>query len=235
MKKIAIAIVLFTASFISSKAQDKAFEKGNFTVDLGAGFGLYGTKIHTEENKYSYTWNGSSFVKTKVGITQNDTTDGAVSTIYPLKVEYGVTNWLGVGARFAFSDYFEERDSITGIKPNFTSFDAGIVLNFHLIKSKRFDMPISVNCGYSSFKFISNDIKDSKGKDSGINYGISILPRIYFGDHIGMFFNIGYAGYNYPSIKFSDNTDSNLNDENDWKYRIRGNGANIGIGLIAKF
>jgi hypothetical protein len=150
-------------------------------------------------------------------------------------VEYGVTNWLGVGARFAYSDYFEEKDSITGIKAQFTSIDAGLALNFHLVKSKRFDMPISVNFGYSSFKYLSNDTKGSKGKDNGLNYGISLLPRIYFGDHVGMFFNLGYAGYTYPSIQFSDNTDSNLNDENDWKYKLKGSGANLGIGLIAKF
>jgi hypothetical protein len=235
MKKTLFAFFLIAATTFASKAQ-KAFEKGDFTVDLGIGFGLYGTKTHTEVNKDVYYWNGSSIAVRKERVS-NDTTDGAGATIYPLKFEYGVTNWLGVGARFAHSNYIEEKDSITGIKPKFTSFDAGIVLNFHLVKSKRFDMPISVNFGYSSFKYLSNDATGGKGKDNGINYGIGILPRIYFGDHVGMFFNLGYAGYNYPSIKFSNNTDSNLNDDNgqDWLYKIKGSGMNIGIGLIGKF
>jgi hypothetical protein len=185
-------------------------------------------------------WNGSSLALRKESgwFTQTTQPMAAGATIYPLKVEYGVTNWLGVGARFAYSNYIEERDSITGIKPKFTSVDAGVVLNFHLVKSKRFDMPISVNFGYSSFKYLSNDAVGGKGKDNGLNYGIGILPRIYFGDHVGMFFNLGYAGYTViRALNFLTIQIQTLNDDNgqDWLYKIKGSGMNIGIGLIGKF
>ncbi len=236
MKKIILTISALAIILTTSKAQDKAFEKGNITVDLGIGFGIYGTKIHSEHTSNVISWNGTQFVSTPTRI-KKDTTDGAGSVIYPIKVEYGITNWLGIGARLAYSNYFEERDSITGIKPKVSSFDAGIVANFHLVKTKRFDMPISMTLGYSHFKYLSNDNLSSKGVDNGINYGISLLPRIYFGNHIGMFFNVGWAGYKYPSIHFSNSNDSNLNDDNnqDWKYSIKGNGMNIGIGIIGKF
>ncbi len=218
MKKITLTIAAITVLLTAAKAQDKAFEKGNITVDLGAGFGLYGTKIHQ-----------------KFGNITKDTTDAAASAIYPLKAEYGVTNWLGVGARFAFANYFEETDSITKIKPTTRGIDAGIVANFHLVKSKRFDMPISVTFGYSRFSINSNDSFGTKAKANGLGYGISLLPRIYFGDHIGMFFNLGYMGYNYSNVKYSNNTDSDLNKTWNAKVSLKANGANIGIGLIAKF
>ena len=222
MKKIVLSIAALSLLINISNAQDKAFKKGDITAGLGVGFGLYGTKLHSE----------ATYGSIKV---VDDTTDGAVSVIYPLMAEYGVTDWFGVGARFAYSNYFEERDSITNIKPKVNAFDLGLALNFHLVKSKHFDMPISLLFGYSNFKIHFNDPTNQIGKDNGLNYGIMLTPRIYFGDHIGMFFNIGYLGYNYPSIQFSNNTDSNLNDNNNWLFKLKGNGANLGIGLTAKF
>lgn len=235
MKKtiLLIAFAILTTGIMRS--QDKAFEKGNITFDLGAGFGLYGTKTHIEENKYAYVWNGTGIEKVVVGKNTKDTTDGAGAGIFPLKVEYGVTNWLGIAARFAYSNWITERDSVSGLKAKATSFDAGVMVNFHLVKSKRFDMPVSLTLGYSSFKYLSNDPLNGMAKDNGINYGIGLLPRIYFGDHVGMCFNIGYAGYSYPSLHFSNSNDSNLNDDNGWKQSIKGGGINLGIGLIGKF
>lgn len=237
MKKIILSITL-AFFFITniSNAQDKAFKKGDITVDAGIGLGIYGTKIHSEYNQNYLAWTGSGFT-TLTRRVKKDTTDGAASVIYPIKAEYGITNWFGLGARFAYADYFEEKDSITGIKPKVTGIDFGLIANFHLVKSKRFDMPISLNIGYSHFKYLANDPNNSMGKDNGINYGLSLLPRIYFGNHIGMFFNVGWAGYKYPSVQFSNKNDSNINDDNnqDWKYSIKGSGLNIGIGLIGKF
>jgi len=219
MKKIIIVATLALVFITNtSNAQDKAFKKGDITVDLGIGFGIYGTKIHQ-----------------KFGNFTKDTTDAAASAIYPLKAEYGITNWLGIGARFAFSNYAEERDSITGIKPTSRGIDAAIVANFHLVKSKRFDMPISLTFGYSKFSILSNDNFGTKAKANGLGYGISLLPRIYFGNHIGMFFNIGYMGYNYPNIKYSNNNDSDLNKTWNAKVSLKANGLNMGIGLIGKF
>ena len=96
-------------------------------------------------------------------------------------------------------------------------------------------MPLSFYIGYSNLKYITHDNFGSMAKDNGISYGFALVPRIYFGDHIGMFFNVGYAGYNYPSLQFSDNTNANLNELNNWIYSLKGSGANIGIGLVGKF
>lgn len=218
MKKIILIAIAVLSIAASTNAQDKAFKKGDITADLGIGFGLYGTKIHQRFGSYS-----------------RDTTDAAGSSIYALKGEYGVTNWLGIGARFAFANYIEERDSITGIKPTSRGIDAGLVANFHLVKSKRFDMPISLMIGYSHFSIHSNDQWSTLAKANGLGYGIALLPRIYFGNHVGMFFNLGYMGYNYPNIKYSNNTDSDLNKTWDADVSLKANGVNIGIGLIGKF
>jgi hypothetical protein len=221
MKKVLLTIAAI-AVFMNVNAQDKAFQKGNVCVGLGIGLGIYGTQIHSEA--------------TYGGVTvEDDTTDGAIAAIFPLTVEYGVTNWLGIGGRFAYSNYFTEKDSITGYKQKTTGMDADLMLNFHLIKSRRFDMPIVVTVGYSNLKIQSNDPWNSMAKDDGLNFGLALNPRIYFGDHIGMFFNVGYAGFNYNSLQYSNDLDSNLNDTNNYKLQLKGNGANLGLGLIVKF
>ncbi|HEX8515715.1 MAG TPA: outer membrane beta-barrel protein [Bacteroidia bacterium] len=224
MKKIILTVALIASFMNVSKAQDKAFKKGDITAGLGIGLGIYGTRIHTTSSYQNLTFT-------------HDTTDAAASVIYPLTLEYGITNWFGVGGRFAYSNYFTERDSLTGYKEKTTSLDADLMLNFHLVKSKRFDMPIVLTVGYSRFKINSNEPSQWMARDNGINFGFALNPRIYFGDHIGMFFNVGYAGYSYPSLRFSDKTDSNLNENGDYRstFSLKGNGANIGFGLIGKF
>jgi hypothetical protein len=94
-------------------------------------------------------------------------------------------------------------------------------------------MPISFMIGYSNFKYDANNpnpVDNLIATDNGLNYGISLIPRFYFGNHIGVFLNLGYMGYNYPSISIS----SNLNQLDYSKFSIKGDGGNIGVGLIIK-
>lgn len=252
MKKITLAFLLAAFSYSAVNAQDeKAFHKGTITVDGSIGLAVYGTKSHREYDE-NY-WTGTVTATRRI---KKDTTDGAASTIYGLTGEYGVTNWLGIGARFAYSHYIQEEkhDTVlfpTGIqtfdyKPKARSVDFGINVNFHLVKGKRFDMPICLTVGYSNFKLANNnpdtdpssyDNSGAVAKDNGLNYGILLMPKIYFGkeQHVGLAFHIGYMGYNYPSLQFSNNFDSNLNNDNNAKYKLKGNGFNIGIGFSVKF
>ena len=252
MKKIFFPVILVCFSFSAINAQeDKAFHKGTITIDPSIGFAIYGTKVHAEYDE-DY-WTGSSIATRRV---VEDTTDGAGATIYGLSGEYGVTDWLGIGFRFGYSNYIEETQYDTvyfttvpttySYKPKARSIDFGLNVNFHLVKGKRFDMPLCLTMGYSSFKYSQNNpdtdptAVDNSGAmaiDNGMNYGILLMPKIYFGkaQHVGLAFHVGYMGYNYPSFLFSNNADSNLNDENNWKYKLKGNGFNIGIGLSVKF
>ncbi len=222
-------ILLFYATFlfiVTTNAQNKAFHNGIVTIDFGVGLSIYGNQIHKE-------YDTKMFNGTIVKSDQNNS-DGAVATVIPFTLEYGVTNWLGVGGRFAYSKYINNADSTkSNTTPEVRGLDGSVFLNLHLIKSKRFDMPISFMIGYSNFKYDANNpnpIDNLIATDNGLNYGISLIPRFYFGNHIGVFFNLGYMGYNYPSISIS----SNLNQLDYSKFSIKGDGGNIGVGLIIK-
>lgn len=230
MKKI---IILFVSilTVANSFAQDKAFQKGDFSIGLGAGFAGYGT---TATNAYDQLfWNGSAIVTQRVDTTENS---GAISAVFPLTLEYGLSNWFGLGARVAYNKYYANGDSTNlNIKPTVYGFDGDLMLNFHFIKTVHFDMPLSIIVGYSGFTYKVNDANKSMAKDNGLNYGFALTPRIIVGKHIGLFVNVGYMGYNYPSMVFSNSTDSNLNDDNNQEFSLKGSGVNLGLGLICKF
>ena len=196
---------------------EKAFKKGDIVIESGVGFAIYKTKLHFETGMYT-----------------QDTTDAAGGGYFPLKGEYGITNWLGVGARFSFTNFIEETDSLTHIKATTRGIDAGIVANLHVVKSKRFDMPLSITFGYARFSIHENDPMSTFARSNGTGFGMALVPRIYFGDHLGMHFNLGFMSYNFPNFRYSNSEDANLNDTFDLRFRVKASGANIGIGLQYK-
>lgn len=231
MKKIMIFLFCFGFLSATTYAQDKAFQKGTFLIRVGAGFAGYGTKA--TDVKDEWVWNGSAIVKERVTTHKND---GAASLMFPLTLEYGITNWFGAGLRGAYSKYYANADSTNNnTKPTVSSTDLGVMMNFHFIKTVHFDMPITLLVGYSGFSYKTNDVFNSMAKDAGYNIGVGLNPRIYFGDHVGMFFDLNYTSYTYPSLLFSNSNDSNLNDNANEVYTLKGNGANVGLGLIVKF
>jgi hypothetical protein len=236
MKKtlfLAFFLSLITLHLFSQDADEKAFKKGNFIITLGAGMGGYGTEMHESYLADSAYWDGTNLSWYKV---QKDTTrnSGAVSVVIPLTLEYAVTNWLGLGLRGGYSNYLG-KDSTVSQDPKVSCIDVDGIVNLHFIKSKHFDMPLCINVGYSIFTYKAMDALESMAKDNGINFGLGLNPRIYFGEHFGMHFDLKYAAYVYPSLNFSNSTDSNINDNNQEKFSLKGKGLNFGLGFQYKF
>ncbi len=228
MKKFSLVITIITL-FFNSTINAQAFHKGAIVVDLGIAANVSKTAIQDEYN--TSIWNGSSISNVRL---KKDTTNWSAAMVYPVTVEYGVKNWLGIAGRFAYSKYLSSVDSVSGAKALVRGLDAGLILNLHIIKTNRIDIPIGVTFGYSNFKMANNDSLQSMAKDNGINYGFSVVPRIYFGSHIGLSLNLGYMAYTYPSLLFSNKNDSNLNNNNDRAFSLKTSGTNIGVGLIIK-
>ncbi len=225
MKKtilLSSAIVLIISNSI---AQEKAFIKGKIIISPSASFGVYGTNVHSE---WDYHDSFQDIHKT------DEQNGGAASAVYALNLEYAINNWLGIGGRFGYSKYFTQADSTNNhIKPSVNGWDGGLTLGFHFVKTVHFDMPILLTCGYSHIKYQALNSTDGTAQGGGLNYGIALVPRIYFGNHIGMFFNVGYVGYNYPNLTLSDNT-TNFNNIN-YTFKLKASGANVGLGLVFKF
>ncbi len=220
MKKIILLLVVAACMGLQTKAQEKAFIKGKVIISASASLGVYATKINSE-------WDYLSIHEA------HDTNSGAASGVYALNLEYAVNNWLGIGGRFGYSKYYAETDKATGTKPYVNGWDGDLTLGLHLIKTVHFDMPVQFTFGYSHIKYLALDTRNGIVAGGGLNYGIALVPRIYFGKHFGMFFNVGYMGYNYPNLTLSDNT--NVYNIINYKFKLKADGANVGLGFMFKF
>lgn len=208
IKRLLASAVLLTS--LNASAQ-KSFEKSTNVVAFGADLGLY-----------SYT--------SKVATNPRSSSSASLNKTLSLHYERGVLNWLGIGAKVGISDYFTERDSITGDKPRVQAIDASLLVNAHFVRSKYVDMLGGFNIGYSHMNYSAGDQYISNAKGGGLMYDIHIQQRFYFGKHVGMFINLAYIGYSYNHMDFT-NTYTKLYDV----VSLNGGGINFGLGLQGRF
>lgn len=209
MKKNILASLAFIA--VLPVTAQKSFEKNTNVIAFGADLGLY-----------NYT--------SKVATNPRSSSDPALNKTLSLHYERGVLNWLGVGAKVGISDYFTERDSISGDKAKVQAFDASLLVNAHFVRAKYVDMLGGFNIGYSNMNYSAGDQYISNAKGGGLMYDIHIQPRFYFGKHVGMFINLAYIHYSYNNMDFT-NTFTRLNDA----VNLNGGGINFGLGIQGKF
>lgn len=188
----------------------KAFHSGIRVVQGGFDLGIYG-------------------IATKNKVTGESKTGGAASIIYSVAGEYGIKNWLGAGVRLSLDNYGTSHDS-SGNNPSAVAGNISVFANFHPVKSRRFDLFSGVAIGYSRFNYKLGDNENSVAKGNGSLLNLYIIPRFYFGKHIGMYLNFGYTGFSYGSLDYSSNTNSKNN-----AFSLTGSGLNFGFGVQAKF
>jgi len=202
---LAVTLTAFTAY------SQKSFEQNTNVIAFGADLGLY-----------NYT--------SKVATNPRSTSSASLNKTLSLQYERGVLNWLGLGLKVGMSDYFTERDTVTGNKPKVQAIDASLLLNAHFVRSKYVDMLGGFNIGYSNMNYSAGDQFVSNAKGGGLMYDIHIQPRFYFGKYVGMFINLAYIHYDYNHMDFT-NTFTKLNDV----VSLNGGGINFGLGLQGKF
>jgi hypothetical protein len=189
-------LFLFSALALSiiTNAQS-SFYKGAIVADVRTGFEIYNTKLSLTNMNNN---------------TSRDTvqTDKAGTSYFAFSSEYGLHKMFGVGFGINKHKFISETDSATGQKPDMRSTDINLVLNFHAVSTKRFDMVLGTEVGYSSFRFASNDkvntILTGKG---GMFAAFYANPRIYFGP-VGINFRLYTPMFSYKKIE-SNNVDFN--------------------------
>ena len=212
MKKITtIFAIVFALLFISnSSVYAQAFQKGNINLDLGVGFGAYGTRV-------VYEAAGLEFSET----------DGAASTIVPIGFEYGISDRFGLGLQFGFVNYCIDNDS-NEFTESVKSVDFALKFNFHLLNSDRNDLFLSLGLGGSAANWTFKNTTETYS-GSGSYFSFSLVDRIFFNDNVGISFNLGYVGYNYSNMESSNNNP--FLDGLKWSLK----GVNLGTGLAVKF
>ena len=237
MKKIIFSVLVIALSTVSTKSvKAQAFEKGNINIDIGVGFGIYGT---SQSYKTTISFAGQSRTET------SDTTDGALSFIIPIGFEYGITDKIGLGVDFMYSSYAisdSDRVNTESVK----AIDFGAKFNYHLLKANKNDLMIGFGIGYSNmtWKFVkqntSTAFESESAGGSGLYWTLGITDRIFFSDNIGMMFNVSYRGYSYSSIEYELTSEaeqilSSIDAELSNTLKFDMNGVNVGLGLALKF
>lgn len=223
-------LIIISLLFFNNYSKAQAFQKGNKNLDIGIGFGAYGTT-----QSVTTTINGVSF--------SDSESDGAVSSIIPIRFEYGVGEKISVGAEFFYNNYVvndSDKVNLNSVK----AIDFGVTGSFHLLNSDKNDLFIGLGIGVSSITIdyasnINQFIESVSG--SGMYFSLGITDRIFFSDHIGILFNLGYRAYNYSSLEadFTSGTEAALvafgvtDYSQTWEWKFKG--VHIGTGLAIKF
>ena len=211
MRKL-IVLVFVCLSFVS--LGQKSFSKGSIVIDLNANLGIYNTVAQDSVGRAEGT----------------KETDKAVPYAFALGFEYGVLDFLSVGIKGQLSTYLQGSDSTGKPRPTVKGSDIVLVVNSHLVRTKRFDLVFGGNFGYSNLKFKSNDANGSMAKGGGVAYDIHLTPRLYFSKNFGMFSSLAYAGVSYKKLKFSDNVRKYTETVS-----LKGSGVNCALGFQVTF
>ena len=204
-------LLFATALLISMCANSQSFKQGTIAADLSVGVRIYGARIYSPVNK-------QEFIGVFIGLGLPTAT-----------AEYGVFNFLGVGAKYSRGAYAQ-----SGFKVRTNDFSACV--NFHVANKKdKFDLPITVAYGWSKFKADANGANEGSKQfihTQGSVINLAVSPHIYFGKYVGMFIRLGYNKYLYNHIVINDgNKDYTEADGAKWQM----GGLDFALGVAGKF
>lgn len=195
MKKLLLLTVL---TFSLAAQAQKSFYKGAIVADVRYGIEVYNTTLK------STSMNGS---------TSRDTveTDKTGDTHFGFAAEYGLHKYLGVGFAINKHKFLNEKDSATGKKPDTRSTDVNLVVNFHAVSTKKFDLVLGSDFGISNFHFGTNDKVNTILTGKGMYASFYVNPRIYFGP-VGINFRLFTPMFSYKNVT-TNNADFNKNNK----------------------
>ncbi len=196
MKKISLLVILIltTITFLNTakaggKGSENSFDEGKVVVSGGYGAPWLSATVF---NSYS------------------SNTDYSLKSIGPayLKLEYGVTSWVGVGFNWAYANADINYTAADGsyIEKHTVSFTTMSFLgrvNFHFLPdNEKIDLYGGLGMGYRSggwtFKSTSTNPNYSATNETTptlipIGFEITLGGRYYFTPNIGMYAEIGLA------------------------------------------
>ena len=205
MKKLFIALFA-TICVFNSQAQSYQF--GTVTADLGVGFGIYGIRSYSPINQENHS-----------GI-------GIVGSGPAFNADFGIARFLGVGVRYRRGTY--GRSGNYKLRGN----DMVFRVNFHLAnKGDKFDLPIGVGYGLSSFGGNISE-KESLKANGGI-LNVHVSPHIYFGKYVGMFLSVGYNKHLFNKMEMVDKYEKKWTEADGATWNM--GGVYFEFGVAGKF
>ena len=193
----------------NSSAQ-KSFYKGAFVINVNAG-----TDGNVADQHYFSPPENAA-------LTLDNT---ALASDYSLGGEYGLLNWLGIGAIMRVDNYYMTQNQLTQSMPTQGAFDIGATANAHFLKWKHFDFLAGYDYGFSRLTYYTNNSINTTFTSPGHWSDVHLTGRIYFG-RLGVNLTLFTPSMTYSKFKAS-NMDFGDYALNYWK--STGYGASIGL------
>ncbi len=202
-----ITILLIAPLMVYSQS----FEKGNKVIEAGIKVSIY-------------------HVNNPDDTDNNDKNNGAASYTIPIGFEYAVSNRFGLGMEIGICNYFTGKDTVTGTIANANSFDVLLNGNYHWVRGGRVDLYSGIGLGLSSFKYESNDSKNSHFSSNGPYLRLSLLnARFYIAKHVALSLHAGVPYMNFNNGRIKDDLGT------DYGYSLAFTGFDIGTGISIRF
>lgn len=221
MRKITLLATLLT---LSTLVNAQALKKGDFFINPGLGFGIERTQTNIK----------------------NDTIEGALPGLLNLTAGYMISEKFGLQVRFERNGYISDpKDSIQAVTGNFL-----IGANYNFINNPVYAMHVGILLGGSSLTFtpsdkqsVKNDVEITAG---GSAFQLNVGGNAYFSQHLGLFYEIGYASRKYSKITIYDKSANPQEQEwiddkgtnstsDDQSIEVDISGIDIRIGLAIRF
>jgi hypothetical protein len=171
--------LVFAAILLQNTINAQSFRFGTIAADAGLGFGIYGIGGYSPVNG------------------QKITGAGIVGSLPRINAEFGILRFFGAGISYRRGTY--GKSSAGPIRGT----DFMVRANIHLAnKNNKFDLPIGVGYGLSSFKGDLNTTQYIHANGGILN--IHVSPHFYFGKYIGMFLSVGYNKHLFNKVEIKD-------------------------------
>ena len=152
MKKIALLFLCYIS--IEVFPQTPSMYKGALVVEANVGVDIYGITLKEQTKNIS---------------SPRDTTVHSLgaSSNYNFGLEYGLSEWFGIGVKAKFDRYAAGKDTINHTTPTVRGTELAAVINAHVVHVKHFDLPIGLDLGYSRLNYHLNDVANNQVYGSG--------------------------------------------------------------------
>lgn len=221
MRKFTLTLI---AVLLITLVNGQALRKGDFFINPGLGFGIEITQTNIK----------------------NDTAEAAVPGLLNLTAGYMVSDKFGLQLRLERNGYISDpKDSIQAVSGNFL-----IGANYNFINNPSYAMHVGILIGGSNLTFTPQD-KQNVNNDvaitsAGSAFQLNVGGNAYFSQHLGLFYEIGYAARKYSKITIYDKSANpqeqewiddkgTLNTNDDQSIEVGISGVDFRIGLAIRF
>ncbi len=224
MKKIILLSIVVLGNFMAVNAQSN--NTGSINVRVGGNVNLAATLTTT---KYG-------------NISSDEDTSAVLASTIPISVDFGIHKLVSVSLGFRSGKWLNEDPNDTNIQvkeAKTKTFNIGF--KFYPISKKNFNLYLGYDFALSGFRkekttinTNTTDIQQWNGTGNFFNLG----TNFYFGKGFGMYYQMGYTGYDLNLKEFTSTTGPlsiNYIDNFNFSANSLVKGFQVELGFCYKF